>query len=722
MAGFSINFFQFGFYGIIGYIYNMKGMIFLILMLFYFFANAQDSLEVSIKKVLVFNRIEDLKTRNSTKLLDGEFYVYLNGSLLLKQTVSNGDLQVAFPVLKNSTYKVVLKGENCITNVVVDIESNKYNLKKTKRIGVGFVNPLKYLGTSLLTPKMVSNSANSATAVYLSNDDLNSYYKFEYTGFERRFILSSAALGKIKAGVTKIKAGVTNTVANTVKNTVGTVFTSEEKQQEKQEEVLEEQAKTKIKDSSTNTSSIKETMEKFLQPSEENNDESDKNGINKKEALLKKLGISTSTDKLLSMKNIETEEDLDKRQNDIKMKREELKKKMSNAHTAEDSLKLLEYEMSLDNVENTLALIKNELTNQKEISFLNNKLLHDQNQLIEIEESKKNMLYWGLGFAAFAIILVLFFLMNSIKLTKRVKKQVAQLREINEEIISQRDKIDEQKNLIIGQKQKVDDAYEGLEEAHKEITDSINYAERIQRSFLASDDLLNKNLNEYFVYFNPKEAVSGDFYWAGKLSNGNFAMVNADSTGHGVPGAIMSILNISSIEKAVEKNAVNPADIFNQTRKTIIERLKKDGSIDGGKDGMDASLISFNPDKSKMTYVAAQNPIWVIRNNENGVAELVEIKPEKMPIGKHDNDHIPFAGGEFDIQTGDDIYTLTDGFQDQFGGPKGKKFMIKNMREFVLSICHLPMKDQHQKIKETFANRKGDVEQVDDVCVIGVRI
>ena len=279
-----------------------------------------------------------------------------------------------------------------------------------------------------------------------------------------------------------------------------------------------------------------------------------------------------------------------------------------------------------------------------------------------------------------------------------------------------------QKGIIERQKKKVDDAYGGLEEAHKEITDSINYAERIQRSFLATEDLLNENLNEYFVYFNPKEAVSGDFYWAGKLSNGNFALVNADSTGHGVPGAIMSILNISSIEKAVEKNATNPADIFNQTRKTIIERLKKDGSLTGGKDGMDASLISFNPDKSKMTYVAAQNPIWIVRNNENGVAELVEVKPEKMPVGKHDKDHVLFNGGEYDLQKGDQIYTLTDGFQDQFGGPKGKKFMIKNMREYVLSICHLSMQEQHQKIKETFANWKGDVEQVDDVCVIGVRI
>jgi serine phosphatase RsbU (regulator of sigma subunit)/Tfp pilus assembly protein PilF len=274
-----------------------------------------------------------------------------------------------------------------------------------------------------------------------------------------------------------------------------------------------------------------------------------------------------------------------------------------------------------------------------------------------------------------------------------------------------------QKDIIEQQKQKVDEAYAGLEEAHKEITDSINYAERIQRSFLATDELLNENLNEYFVYFNPKEAVSGDFYWAGKLSNGNFAMVNADSTGHGVPGAIMSILNVSSIEKAIEKNAVDPADIFNQTRKSIIEQLKKDGSKDGGKDGMDASLISFNSDKTKMSYVAAQNPIWIIRDSE-----LTEIKPEKMPIGKHNMDHLPFKGGEFDIQKGDQIYTLTDGYPDQFGGPKGKKFMVKKMRDYVLSISHLPMQEQYKKLNEAFSDWKGEVEQVDDVCVIGIKI
>lgn len=275
-----------------------------------------------------------------------------------------------------------------------------------------------------------------------------------------------------------------------------------------------------------------------------------------------------------------------------------------------------------------------------------------------------------------------------------------------------------QANLIISQqKQEVEDQKAIVDAKNKDILDSINYAERIQRSFLATTDLLNKNLTDYFVFFQPKEVVSGDFYWAGLLTNNNFALVNADSTGHGVPGAIMSILNISSLEKAVEKGLTHPADIFNDTRLTIIERLKKDGSPDGGKDGMDASLISINANKTKMYYVAAQNPIWLVRDGE-----FIEIKPEKMPVGKHDNDSSPFQGGECDLQKGDLIYTITDGFQDQFGGPKGKKFMVKKLREFILSISNLPMQEQHNLLSDAFSEWKGNLEQVDDVCVIGIRI
>jgi hypothetical protein len=288
-----------------------------------------------------------------------------------------------------------------------------------------------------------------------------------------------------------------------------------------------------------------------------------------------------------------------------------------------------------------------------------------------------------------------------------------------------------------------------IEEKHKEITDSINYAERIQRSFLASKDLLDHHLSPspfgggaagggggggYFVFFQPKDVVSGDFYWASQLKNSNFAFCCADSTGHGVPGAIMSILNISSLEKAIE-TATEPHHILGKTRELIIERLKKDGSSEGGKDGMDCSLLVLNQDKTLLTFASANNPVFIVRSvTSSGISqladgvsrsetkELVEAKPDKMPVGKHDKDQTPFTLQTVQLQKGDVIYTLTDGMPDQFGGEKGKKYMIKNLKNLFLSIAHLPMAEQHTKLEEEFINWKGENEQVDDLCIIGVRI
>lgn len=264
-----------------------------------------------------------------------------------------------------------------------------------------------------------------------------------------------------------------------------------------------------------------------------------------------------------------------------------------------------------------------------------------------------------------------------------------------------------------------------VEEKQKEIIDSINYAERIQRSFMATKELLNDNLNDYFVFFKPKDVVSGDFYWASKLNNGKFAFVTADSTGHGVPGAIMSLLNVTSLEKAIETET-EPEKILNATRKIIIERLKKDGSAEGGKDGMDASLTVYDFKNKKLTIAASNNPVWIARPFSSGGGEtkyeVIEIKPDKMPIGKHDKDIVSFTQQEIDLHKGDVVYTLTDGFPDQFGGKNGKKFMNKNLRELLVANSHLPMQEQKELIEKTFADWVGNLEQVDDVTLIGVKI
>ena len=255
-----------------------------------------------------------------------------------------------------------------------------------------------------------------------------------------------------------------------------------------------------------------------------------------------------------------------------------------------------------------------------------------------------------------------------------------------------------------------------VEEKHKEITDSINYAERIQRSFLATKELLDENLKDHFVFFKPKDVVSGDFYFAEKLNNGSFLLATADSTGHGVPGAIMSLLNITSLEKAIE-NQDQPSDILNTTRKIIIERLKKDGSAEGGKDGMDCSVICFDFKKKKIIVSAANNPVWIVRGSET-----IEIKPDKMPVGKHDKQDVSFTQQTIDIKKGDVIYTITDGFSDQFGGSLGKKFMSKKLRELLSKNAHLPMEEQKSILENTFISWIGDLEQIDDVTLIGVRV
>ena len=270
--------------------------------------------------------------------------------------------------------------------------------------------------------------------------------------------------------------------------------------------------------------------------------------------------------------------------------------------------------------------------------------------------------------------------------------------------------VDERTAEVIAQKHIV-------EEKHKEITDSINYAERIQRALLASKKMLDENLSNYFILFKPKDVVSGDFYWAAKLSNKQFVLVTADSTGHGVPGAIMSIVNIASLKAASLQGITSPDLLLNETRRLVIENLKNDGSAEGGKDGMDGSLLSFDFKNNILYCASANNPVWIIRSKE-----LIEIKADRMPIGKHDKDQFPFTLQTQNLQKGDLIYTLTDGFADQFGGVSGKKFMYKQLQNFLLAIANEPLETQKQKLNDVFDNWKGNLEQVDDVCLIGIRV
>ncbi|HYG50057.1 MAG TPA: two-component regulator propeller domain-containing protein, partial [Flavobacteriales bacterium] len=259
-----------------------------------------------------------------------------------------------------------------------------------------------------------------------------------------------------------------------------------------------------------------------------------------------------------------------------------------------------------------------------------------------------------------------------------------------------------------------------VEERNKEITDSINYAKRIQYALLAHDELLQKNLPEHFVLFKPKDIVSGDFYWAtfakGIKNNGHdgqFYLAACDSTGHGVPGAFMSLLNISFLNEAInEKGISQPNEAFNHIRQRLIQNI----SQDGGKDGMDGILMCLDKDYRKITYAAAHNSPVIVRNKE-----IVELEGDAMPIGYSDK-KVGFRHFEVDLQKGDVIFLATDGFADQFGGEKGKKYKNKNLNHFFAQHAHLPLGAVKEKLAVEFEQWRGDLEQVDDVLIIGIRV
>lgn len=306
--------------------------------------------------------------------------------------------------------------------------------------------------------------------------------------------------------------------------------------------------------------------------------------------------------------------------------------------------------------------------------------------------------WWFIACFIIALILLIRFYLKY-----REKSLVEKQKQLEQKIDAATVEIKSQKHLI--------------EEKHKEITDSINYAERIQKSFMTTEKNLSKHLKDYFILFNPKDVVSGDFYWSTVLNDGTFAFVVADSTGHGVPGAIMSLLNITSLETVAKKGLTDAGQILDETRDIIIERLKHDGSEEGGKDGMDAVICCFDFANYKLRYAAANNPLWIVRNNE-----LIEYKPDKMPVGKAMGDIKPFTSHEIALQKGDLIIMITDGFADQFGGNRGKKFMYKPLKDLIISINNTPSELIKHELKLSFDTWKGELEQVDDVTIVGIRI
>lgn len=322
----------------------------------------------------------------------------------------------------------------------------------------------------------------------------------------------------------------------------------------------------------------------------------------------------------------------------------------------------------------------------------------------ESAETKSKQQSQFLAAAIVIALLVLILLVFSVRAYAAKKKDNALLNAQKQEI--------EQKNEILNtQKQEIEHQMVLIEEKQKEILDSIHYAKRIQRALLAGKELIDNNLPENFILFKPKDIVSGDFYWMAERDD-KFYLAVCDSTGHGVPGAFMSLLNISFLNEAVnEKNIQAPNEVLDHVRNRLIQNLSQDGA----KDGMDAILICYDKTTSQLTYAAANNKPVLI--NANGMQEF---PADKMPVGLGESTK-PFELHSIQVKKGDALYLYSDGYADQFGGPNGKKFKYKMLQAEILKHAHLPFSEQMKRLDEIFENWRGQLEQVDDVLLVGMR-
>lgn len=344
---------------------------------------------------------------------------------------------------------------------------------------------------------------------------------------------------------------------------------------------------------------------------------------------------------------------------------------------------------------------------EREIMLLNEKSKVDSlavrnakhKSLLAEEQKKSQQLLFGLGIGLLLIIIIFIFIgyQNKRKSNLILLKQKEEIEQANKTISLQRD--------IVNQK-------------NKEIVDSINYAKRIQTAILPAKKLISKHLSNSFILYKPKDIVAGDFYWFEPLKD-KLLIAAADCTGHGVPGAMVSVVCNNALNRSVREFGLNtPGKILDKTREIVLEEFIQSSS--DVKDGMDLALCAINKTENgvELEYAGAYNPLWIIRKDSTTIEE---IKADKEPIGSFD------ALSSFNTHTiklteGDTFYIFTDGFADQFGGEKGKKLKPINFKNLLLSIVNEPLQTQVDKLNESFENWRGELEQVDDICVIGVRI
>lgn len=354
--------------------------------------------------------------------------------------------------------------------------------------------------------------------------------------------------------------------------------------------------------------------------------------------------------------------------------------------------------------------------------------LEEQRQIVlrEQRDRESAIIQWAL---VIALVLMIGIVVLVYKNYRGKKKS-------SEEILAQKQEVEKQRDIAEREKQIADEQREltqhqkmELELVHQEITDSINYAKRIQYAILPADSFVEKALQDCFIMYEPKAIVAGDFYWVQEVDNKVF-FAAADCTGHGVPGALVSIICSNALNRALEEFELRqPGEILDKVTDLLIEAFVK--TNEEVKDGMDISLCVWDKSIQSYSYAGANNPLYIIRRKQgeevaenwiqNDAAYLIEIKGDKQAVGWQ-NKRQPFTTHHLDLQKGDLVYSFTDGFPDQFGGERGKKYKYKKFKQFLVAISNETLSSQKAKLLTEFTTWKGDLEQVDDVCILGFKV
>jgi len=328
--------------------------------------------------------------------------------------------------------------------------------------------------------------------------------------------------------------------------------------------------------------------------------------------------------------------------------------------------------------------------------------------VIAIYESILSRLFITSGMYLAAVLQVLIF---SFGIARKMKLDEIERTKIQEQIIDQlkvNEKLKDKVNRELEMK---------VKERTREITDSIDYAQRIQDAVLPGKEYLDQIMPEYFVFYRPKDVVSGDFYWI-REQNKSLVVVAADCTGHGVPGAFMSMLGITLLDEQLGKPELDaPGEILDNLRSKVKEMLAQKGEAEEQKDGIDMAMAIIDKEKKELQFAGAHNPLYLVRDG----SELIELKGDRQPIGVH-WEETKFTSHQMQLKADDTLYMFTDGFIDQFGGEQRKKFKSKRFKEVLLSLQEKPMDKQKELLEKTIENWRGDIEQIDDICIIGMRM